>query len=1010
LNWPDILEKTGEYILKVAFPEQAVSEAEKQKQHVNKTRHGGETAAAGQVPFASVVAGMQDVLPGMGGEKGKSLIEIQQEAGNADVALQQDFMTVMSHTLTAEDYARMKEEGFDLGSMDPEDVVTIVDKIKAELVRSGQNIEGYTDDIDMATLAEALGSQVLAQAVADSFVAADVPLSKENLTAVSQAWMMNTQLHPIEDGTRSYLIDNEMEAEIWNLYLAQSSGAGRGGNAPKYYAEDVRGYYAQSAGGAQTPAQSRELLEQIDKIITQSGREINEDSHKDAAWLLDRGLPLTPENLNKLANLQDVQLPVKEEQFAQAAAAAVAEGKSPIHARIADKGDNLYEKAAEISEYYHSKEFWEANVGDITARRQMEEIRLRMTAEVNVKLLKRGFAIDTAPMEELIEALKVAENQVAEKYFPRDGSAVEKYRSYHKTNTVAAELPKLPVDVLGPFAQGHNTASLAEFHKTGKALQETYEKAQKSYETLMTTPRSDLGDSIQKAFASADSLLKGMGVETTEENRRAVRILGYNQMEITMENLEAVKEADRLVQNVIKKLTPAATLKMIRDGINPLEKSFGELEKYFEELPPEYKREAESYSRFLYGLERNEEITPEERESYIGIYRLVRQLERADGAPVGALVNAQAELQFSNLLSAVRNGRFKAMDRKVTEELGTMAEKAKKVKKGESISSQIARAFVKTANKVVEKVSANEKAIAEYNKHELESIRRAVTTADKECVAMLERGEMTATADNLMAAQALSQGTENIFGPSDKRKAGAGKKQTTDAAQRTSEKTPQVSQKEPEPKVQEEIKAPRPEITDSSDLWQILDDRDDFVESYEEFTKSALEAVESATFTEAESSLDVRNMQLNHKQLTVASALARQEEFFLPLYVGDTLTQVHLTLDRNSGEKGTVTVGVSLSEQEYIQARIYLEQGNVYGIFIGGDKNEVMNLHEIADTFKREAGKSWTVGNITAVPSGGGMPDFIRPDEHVRTENSELYRVAKVFLHSVITTARRNAA
>jgi len=985
--------------LKVAFPEQAVSEAEKQKQHINKTKtvNGGELIA-GQTPFAAVVAGMQDV-PGMGGEKGKSLIELQQEAGNADVALQQDFMTVMSHTLTAEDYARMKEEGFDLGSMDPEDVVTIVDKIKAELVRSGQNIAGYTDDIDMETLASALGSQALAQAVADSFLAADVPLSKENLTAVSQAWMMNTQLHPMEDGTRSYLIDNEMEAEIWNLYLAQSSGAGRGGNAPKYYTEDVRGYYAQSAGKGQDPKLNEELLAQIDKIILQSGREVNEDSHKDAAWLLDRGLPLTPENLNKLANLQEIELPINEQQFAQAAASAIAEGKSPVHAAAAGKGSGLYERAAEISEYYHSKEFWEANVGDITARRQMEEIRLRMTAEVNVKLLKRGFAIDTAPMEELIEALKVAENQVAEKYFPRDAGAVEKYRSYHKTNTVAADLPKLPVDVLGTFAKGHYSASLAEFHRTGKALQETYEKAQKSYETLMTSPRSDLGDSIQKAFASTDNLLKGLGMELTEENRRAVRILGYNQMEITTANLEAVKEADRMVQSVIEKLTPAATLKMIRDGINPLEKSFVELEKYFEELPPEYKKDAESYSRFLYGLERNEEITPEERESYIGIYRLVRQLERADGAAVGALVNAQAELQFSNLLSAVRGGRLKAVDMKVTEELGTLAAKAKK---GESISSQIAKAFVKTANKVVSKVSSNEKAMAEYNKTELENIRQAVTNADKECVAMLERGEMSASADNLMAAQALTQGVENIFEPGDKRKAGTDKKQTTDVTQ---SKTTHTSQKAPEPEVKPQEKPPRVEIVDSADLWQILDDKDDFVTTYEEFTRNALEAVETATFTEAESSLDVRNMQLNHKQLTVASALARQEEFFLPMYVGDTLTQVHLTLDRNSQEKGTVTVGVSFSEQDYVQARIYLESGSVYGIFIGGDKNEVMNLQQIADTFKREAGNHWTVGNITAIPSGGGMPDFVRPDEHVQTQNAELYHVAKVFLHAVITSA-----
>jgi len=996
--------------LKVAFPEKAV-EADKKKQYIDryKAYRSKDTAAAGGVPFAAIGSAVPD-LPGMGAEKGKSVSQLQQEADGADVALQQDFMTVMSHTMTAEDYAKMQEEGFDLGSMDPEDVVTIVDKIKAELVRSGQNIVGYTDDIDMATLTAALGSQTLAQAVADSFRTADVPLTKENLSAISQAWEMNTQLQPMEDGARSYLIDNELETEIFNLYLAQNSGAGKGGSAPKFYSEDVRGYYAQNAGGGQELMNNTELLAQIDKVIRQSGREVNDESHKDASWLLDRGLPLTAENLNKLADLQNLSLPVKEEQFAQTAAAAVAEGKNPMHASLAKNEENLYERAAELSDYYHSREFWEANVGDITARRQMEEVRLRMTAEVNVKLLKRGFAIDTAPMEELIEALKMAERQVADRYFPKDSDAVDKYRSYHRTNTVASDLPKLPADVLGTFAKGHNSASLAEFHKTGKALQETYEKAQKSYETLMTSPRSDLGDSIQKAFSNTDNLLQNLGAELTDENRRAVRILGYNQMEVNMSNLEAVKEADRLVQSVIEKLTPAATLKMIRDGINPLEKTFGELEEYFEKLPPEYKKDAESYSRFLYGLERNEEITPEERESYIGIFRLVRQLERADGAAVGALVNSQAELQFANLLSAVRSGRIKNVDVRVTEELTTAADRLKKnqkTKKGDSISSQIAKAFVKTANKIVSAVSNTQNAAEEYNKEQLESIRMAVTTADKECVAMLERGEMTASADNLMAAQALTHGRDNIFEPGDKRRGGADRKKNVQTPKSSPAQAAEKTPEPPAPKAPEPVNVPRREIKSSDELWEILDDRDHFVESYVEMAKSALEAVEDNTFTEAESSLDVRSMQLTHKQLTVAASLARQEEFFLPLYVGDTLTQVHLTLDRNSPEKGTVTVGIAPSENDYMQARIYLERGAVYGIFMGGTQNEVMKMQEIADTFKKEAGRNWEMGNITVIPSGGGMPDFARAGEHNQTENAELYRVAKVFLHSVIETTAR---
>ena len=59
--------------------------------------------------------------------------------------------------------------------------VTIVDRIKAELVRSGQNIAGYTDDIDLDTLAAAVGSDTLAQSIEEQFRATDIPLTPENV-------------------------------------------------------------------------------------------------------------------------------------------------------------------------------------------------------------------------------------------------------------------------------------------------------------------------------------------------------------------------------------------------------------------------------------------------------------------------------------------------------------------------------------------------------------------------------------------------------------------------------------------------------------------------------------------------------------------------------------------------------------------------------------------------------------------------------------------------------------
>ncbi len=1057
--------------MKITFSEQAIREAERRQAERSRAQHQESATAMGQTAFVDMFGRQQDGILANGGEKGKSLIELQQEAGNIDVAVQRDYMTVMSHTLSEEDYARLQEEGFDLGSMEPEEAVNIVDKIKAELVRAGKNIVGYTDDMSMDKLTSALGSEVLARAVADSFRGEDVPLTKENLSAVSRAWSMNCELQPLGEGSYNYLIDNELEAEIWNLYLAQSSGADRGGSAPKFYAEDVQGYYTQSAGRAQ----SGELQDQIDRIIRQSGAEVNDKSRRNAAWLLDKGLPLTEGNLRKLANLQEIQLPATEEQFGKAAAVAVAAGKDPVHASFGGEGENLYEKAAFISEFYHSSEIWEATVGDITARRQLEEVRLRMTAEVNVKLLRSGFSIDTEPMEELIKALKQAEYQLANQYFPRDSMAVEKYHNYQHASDVAGQMPGLPADVLGMFAKGQESASLETIYNEGKALQAHYDKAQESYEKLMTVPRGDLGDNIEKAFASVDHILKELGVEPTDENRRAVRILGYNQMEITMSNLEAVRDADRQVQGVLEKLTPAATLKMIRDGFNPLEKSFGELEQYFKSLPPEYKKEAESYSRFLYGLERNNEITPEERESYIGIYRLVRQLEKAEGAAVGALVNAQTEIHFSNLLSALQSNRNRPIDLRVSDDTETTS---KLTRKGESLSAQISRAFTKTvegireataaeanvaqalsaettesssaqmptpmptqtpnrmplqtkaenmssaveegtavgnetaqkagavsealvkaANDVLTEVSSDATATKEYNRAQLEEQRQAVSGADQESIAMLQRGALPSNADNLLAAQALNHGVENLFELSDKHKTQKKEQYSMNDLMAL------VASKSGAGKVEEGNSAKtegQGNVSDSASLWQKLDRMEEFVEDYSRITQSSLQSVEEATFAEADSSMDVRNMQLNHKQLTVAAALAKREEYYLPVYVGNTLTRVHLTLDKASNEKGTVTVGVTLSEDAHMQARLYLQNGMVHGMLFGEGKVELMKLQQIADNFRKEAEGSWTVGNLTTIASENRMPELIKSGEHVPTQSAELYQVAKVFLRSVV--------
>lgn len=899
-------------------------------------------------------------------QKGSTMADLQEQAANVDVGIQQDFMTLMSNTLSEEDYAKLEEDGFRFSDMEPEMAVTIVDKIKAELVRGGKHVPGYTDDVNVEVLSEALGSETLARAVEDSFAKADVPVTAETVKQISQAWDMTKTLEEPTDGTYRYMIDNALAPEIGNLYMAQSSGAGAGEvGRSGYYAEDVQGYFAQSAViDSAVTEEDVALLEQMDKVILQAGMEENEESRQAARWLLEQDLPLTSENLNRLQELKEVAFPIEEKVFAGAVANAVSEGKSPLQARLTI-AENFYERAASTLQRF-------------AGRKQLEEIRLKLTAEVNVKLLKSGFSIDTAPMEQLIEAIKEAEAEIAARYFPGDSEAVAKYETYQVVNRVVSELPSLPASSLGSISiLGEDAVSLMAFHAEGKSLQAGYEAVKESYESLMTAPRSDLGDNIRKAFANVDDILQDLNYELSEQNRRAVRILGYNRMEMNTENVELVKAADSAVRSVIDKMTPAATLRMIRDGVNPLEKTFEELNIYFDNQSESYEESSESYSRFLHGLEKRGDITPEERESYIGIYRLVHQIEKTDGAAIGALINTQAELHFSNLLSAVRTGKFKHLDIKANDELGTLEEL---IRKGETIPEQIAKGFVNTAKEVLTEVSYSEGAAEEYRSTEWQRLRDAGKVS-QESTAMLSRGELPATAGNLLAAAALASDSVNPY------------RSVKDKLSKKSEETEDV-------------------IDRLGETLEKLDDREGFIEHLSSVLEEVTHEVEEFSFMQGDTSVDVKEMQLLHKQLTVVGALAQKEEYILPMYIGEELSKVHLTFRKDDAERGSIRIQVEYGEDSHVQAHLQMREKRLTGFLMANTREEVMKLAQTADIFskslKEQMGESFEAEELPIVDARqAAVAERTREKttdgntEAGGPDNAQLYEIAKLFLQAI---------
>lgn len=936
--------------------------------------------------------------------QGKTLAELQAQAGMADVQQTQNQMTVMSHTMSDEDFAKMAEEGYDPSQMDPREAVTILDKIKAELVKAGCRVAGYTDTLDMDTLAAAVGDMGLAQALRETFEAVDIPVSMENVEKALQALDLAENLGTPEEGDYYYMIRSGMEATIKEFYLAGASGSVlEQEQQAEYFDEEIKGYMTrniggQSEGGEKVPASGEETAEQnageIQKLLTSLGCAGTWQEQEAAQWLVRRGLQVDQDSLRRAMEIRGVSFPLDRENAVRAAAAAIADGHEAMEGNLADPR-SVRQKAYDLMAYYQSSDA-ERRISD---HRLLEEIRLRMTVETNVKLLESGFSIDTRPIEETIEALRQAQQELAREFFPEQGitdqEAVERYGQLKDAWQVAEELPYLPIDTVGrwqerllgaiPGEEASADRTLAQFHREGKALQAEYEKAGQRYEAVWTAPRADLGDSIRKAFSNVDDILRDLGYEPTEENRRAVRVLGYNRMEITPGHVEEIKAACATVEEVARRMTPGAVLRMIRDGVNPLEQSLPQLQEYFQEQEQDSRQEAERYSRFLYKLEKKGDITPEEKSAFIGCYRLLRQIEKGDSAAIGSLVNTGAEMNFSTLLSAVRSRRAGHMDTLVDDAVGSLSRLRDG---GVRIDEQINLGYAREWNRVLEDVvepesrnipagsldqalSAREQGDASVpgeaagrDAAELRQECARSAAASQEVYKELERAEEAPTVANVLAARGMEEEIQKLMS-----RWNGGSKHREKPGQ----------------------------------LWQRLQNPGEFKEAYQETVEASEEQTRRQILEEADSLVDVRALQLMTGQLRLMGSLSQREEYYFPMELDGELAAVHLQICHGEQEKGVVRIELTSGSMGSLKGRFQIKDGIVNGYFVGNQREAVMNLRRSADIFDSHLPEGLQFGQVEYVYNASGRTAMSWDSTGTEEEASQqsLYATAKAFLQTV---------
>ncbi len=508
----------------------------------------------------------------------------------------------------------------------------------------------------------------------------------------------------VEKGKEEREYFDEIEDRIMAAAQMASQVAGMSDASIRYFLEndlsftpaDISNSSAVTATG--TYKENRASFDAVEKqaeaILEDSGLEADEKNLETAQWLYENDVPVTGENIRTYQTLEELK-DVPPEALAERIADEVMDGILPEEADLEkisrEEAGRRLEALKQTDDSVLRKTFvTEADF--ITAKRQLEEIRLTMTIDAARTMENKGIHLDVQNLVEIVDELKKMEQEACQKLLIENGveAGIENTDIAAQTLRAGADILAAPVSVYGRTIDTADTDTIQDIAVAGNNLRSQMEAASESYETVGTEVRKDLGDSITKAFSNVDDILLDLKLDTTAANERAVRILAYNRMPLTKENILSMKEYDDKVTTLVKNLTPKVVSELIRRQENPLEMNLDELGDKVAGISEEIEQEDISFRKYLWKLDHSGQITSEERKSMIGIYRLLDKVEKSDGAVIGQLVKEGRELSFSSLLSAVRTRRAKGVDQTVDDEFGGLKEV---ISSGESISDQISAAF-----------------------------------------------------------------------------------------------------------------------------------------------------------------------------------------------------------------------------------------------------------------------------------------------------------------------------
>ncbi|MBR1628469.1 MAG: hypothetical protein IJ679_04265, partial [Lachnospiraceae bacterium] len=991
---------------------------------------------------------------------------------------------------STEVFSEAKEQGFDVEDMESNEIITVLDKIKKHLAMGGKDISAMGGLSDEEIAAMTGGSERMKAMLSSALEKAALPLEEDILSDGVQALQKFSELGQKEElapAAMEYLLKNELEPTIEHVYQGTFSQGSVGSFEMPVEEETIEALMPQVEKLLDTvdlPLDDRQrentqwMLEKNLPITAENLSYLNELQTREL--YLDEDLALSaivhsveegkrPQEAYVVAGFSledqakdaaDVLVQVSEEQVARVAERGdrisidnlrremlrEERGLRPLESAKSDQVEAETESPeepvkVEMVETESAEEPVKAgketampssSLAEVRAQRILQEARLVMSAQANLALLKQGISIDIQELSDVVDRLKDLEQSFYKTQLVEPGQAVSEEELFSRidlfetTNREVEELSQMPAALLGQVPRLTN-ATISELHTAGREIAAVYKQADERYETMRTQIRRDLGDSRAKAFSNIDPILEDLHLETTAANRRAVRILGYNEQEISVESIAAVKANDALVQRTFKNLTPGAIAKLIQQGENPLHLSLEELNKKVDAIKAESGSESDEgrFAEFLFKAEQTGALSEEEREAFIGLHRLIYQVEKTDGALIGQLLAQGAEITLGNLMMALRTrkaqnreytiddqsgfGEIERTSLSITDQIEMAFQTERMRDAGELLTPQRFQQVGEEADwqqmspdrfaEVLEEMPENpeeERMAKEYNRVLVQDMREAVK-AEESVYDFLSRFDLAQTPANLEAfSQMLANRNDmyrRLFKDNDRRVFGT-----------------------------EADGVAEGEVGLSDVMEDLIREFGESVRTPEEMAKAqqhlqevAENVMRNMIVEQPVGTIDVRGMQITIKQIKSLGQIARRTETYsMPIVVEDSVGNLSLRIIRaDEEERGQVRLSFDMENTGVVDATFRCEADGVYGRIttsISATRQRLEErMEEIAASIAEVSGREVSLSfDLDARADANRIFDEAQTDFEPRTDGERpevqtrvLYGIARRFIDSL---------